>query len=489
MPSVTFGITSKKINSTSTSMNNQTTLNCRFKEPCGINEPVFIVAGLSDLKYNFCSWNGNYYWIDEVVQVTKDIKEVHCSKDPLATFKTAIENTEAYVMFGDFAHASLFKDDIRFGPDKKRQRPSGETGTGSIDMGFDRNNWTYILVAQCCTSLGYSSVITYAMTGSVFQRVLKGFSGTVQSDIANWSGTDVLDILKNFALKLFTGGGQAIDNIRSAICVPIPISTFASHAVQSSTSVYIGPYSIALENGDTVYIMDPSYCSGGNGVIYLNRPIASQTYKWLNSPKYCSIQITHPCGYLEINENSLLENTQLYIWWSLNICSGEYSIRITSETTKDSDTISLITGSVGIDVMGFVIAGGNNMIDHLFNNAGNALIGGLTGGLMSVDTGRMSPSGMGNSVPSGFAGIFQLSAGKEVFYDVEYYLPSIFEGSVTEYKNYCDLYGYPVGRFMSIGSISGFCQCNGASVSGASGATESDKEIINNYLNNGIFIE
>lgn len=489
MPSVTFGITSKKINSTSSSMSNQTTLSCRLKEPCGMNEPVFIVSGLSDLHYNYCSWNSRYYWIDEVIFLTNSCKEVHARIDPMATYKTAIENTSAYVMFGDYNHASLFKDDIRFGADKKRNRPSGEIGTGSIDMGFDRNNWTYIIVAQCSTSLAYSSVITYAMSGSVFQRVLKGFSGTVQSDISTWSGTDVLDILKNFALKLFTGGGQALDNIRSAICVPIPLSTFSSNALQSSNVVYIGPYSITLESGDLVYVMNPSFCTTGNGIIYLNRPIASQTYKWLNSPKYCSIQITHPCGYQEINENSLLENTQLYLWWSLNICTGEYSIRITSETSKDSETISLIAGSVGVDVMGFITAGGNNMIDSIFNNTANALNGGITGGLLGVDVGKMSPSGNGNSLLSGFASIFLLTAGKEVFYDVEYFLPSIFEGGSTEYKDYCDTFGYPVGRYLTLGSLSGFIQCTGATVVGATGATEADKETINSYLNSGFYLE
>lgn len=489
MPSVTFGVTSKRINSTSSTMTNTTALNCKLKEPCGINEPVFIVAGLSDIHYNFCSWSNRYYWIDEIIYLTNEIKEVHARLDPLATYKSAIENTDAYIMFGNFANASLYKDDIRFGPDKKRERPSGETGTGSVDMGFDRDNWTVIMTVQCTTSLAYSSVIPYAMTVNTFFNVLRGFSGTVQSDISSWSGTDVLDILKNFALKLFTGGGQAIDNIRSAILVPINISQFSSRALVTTSTVSLGPYSFTLDSG-YVYIMDPSVCKTGNSVIDLHRPIASTTYKWLNSPKYCSIQITHPCGYQEINDNGLLDNTHLYLWYSLNICSGEYSIRITSETSKDSETVALITGCVGVDMMGLVTAGGNNMIDAIFNNTANALTSGLTGGLIGVDSGKMAPSGNGSSVMSGFASIFLMTAGKEVFYDVEYYLPSIIlEGSSTEYKDYCDEYGYPVGRYMSIGDISGFCQCIGASVSGATGATESDKETINNYLNNGIFIE
>ena len=488
MPTITFGITDKRVNSTGTSMSNTIALNCKLKEPCSYNNPVFIVSGLGSSNYNFCSWGSYYYWIDDITITTNDIKEVTCHLDPLATFRTSILNTKAYVMFGDNNHASKYKDDIRFGADHKRTRPSGETGTGYFDMGFDRDNWSFIMTVQCSTSAAYSSVITYAMTSSVFQKILKGFSGTVYSDITNWSSTDFFDIIKNFALKLFTGGGQAIDNIKSVICVPININTFANHCLQTLNYVYLGPYSITLETG-SVYVMDSSVTLTGNGVIDLHRPIASTTYKWLNSPKYCSIQITHPCGYQEINCNGILENTQLYLWWSLNLCSGEYSIRVTSEASKDSETIALINGSTGIDVMGFVTAGGNNVIDQLFNNTANALTGGLTSGLLSVDAGKMSPSGMGNSVPCGFAGIYLLTSGKECFYDVEYYLPSILDGTINEYVAYCDEYGYPVGRYMTIGDISGYCQCKNASVSGASGATDSAKELINSYLNNGIYLE
>ena len=208
------------------------------------------------------------------------------------------------------------------------------------------------MVCQCATAWAYSSVVTYAMSISTYISVLKGFSGTVQSDVATWSGTDVIDVLKNFATKLLTGGAEAIDNIRSAIMVPIPLSTFSSHASSSSNTVYMGPYSIQLDSG-TVYVMDPSYTITGNGVVSLHRPIASTTYKWLNSPKYCSIQLSHPCGYQEINSPALLENTQIYLWWSLNICSGEYTIRVTSESAQTSDTVAMVSGSTAIDIMGY----------------------------------------------------------------------------------------------------------------------------------------
>ena len=489
MPTVTIGITNKKINSTKQTFGSSVSLSCKLKEKCSMHDPVFIVEGLSKaVNYNYASFESKYYWIDNVVYVTNTIQEVYCHLDPLATYKTDISNTGAYVLFGDSAHLTGYRDDVRFGPDKKRNRPSGEIGVTTFDMGFNKSSWTVIMVCQCATAWAYSSVVTYAMSISTYISVLKGFSGTVQSDVATWSGTDVIDVLKNFATKLLTGGAEAIDNIRSAIMVPIPLSTFSSHASSSSNTVYMGPYSIQLDSG-TVYVMDPSYTITGNGVVSLHRPIASTTYKWLNSPKYCSIQLSHPCGYQEINTPALLENTQIYLWWSLNICSGEYTIRVTSESAQTSDTVAMVSGSTAIDIMGYTaIAGGNNLDSNLFNNTANALVSAVSGGVYGVNTGAMSPSGMGNSVPTGYTSISILEQNKECFVNVEYYLPSIFDGTVSEYVSYCNTYGYPVGRYLTVGDITGYCQCMDATVQ-SSNANAQDKTIINTYLNSGIYIE
>ena len=57
------------------------------------------------------------------------------------------------------------------------------------------------------------------------------------------------------------------------------------------------------------------------------------------------------------------------------------------------------------------------------------------------------------------------------------------------YTDYCDRYGYPCNRYLKLGDITGYCQCAGASVQGASGATQSNLSTINSYLNSGIYIE
>lgn len=492
MPSVTFGVTSKRINSTSTVMTNSVSRSCKLKEPCSMQSPTFLVQGLSkSTNYNYCSWGGRYYWIDDIVYTTNDIQEVSGHIDPLATYKSDILDTTAYVLLGDSAHKTPFKDDIRFGPDHKKARPSGSTGTGSFNMGFDRTTWTVVMTVQAAVNDVYSSVLTYAMSVPTFLSLLKNFSATVKQDVDTWRQNEntVLNVLSNGMVRLMTGGASAMENIRTVFMIPIPLSTFISNSEQTITDVKIGPYAVLTSN--PVYVMDPSKTLESNGIIYLNRPIAATAYPWLNSPKYCSIQLTHPCGFQELNCPAVLEETMIYCWWSVSLCSGEYTIRVTSESDKDSDTITIIKGSTGIDIMNIVPADGNNITERMETAATNMITNLIPGGgaFFHIDQGRMSPSGNGSNIASGWTAMHLLTPGKEIFYDVEYYVPSIFEGGVEEYNAYCNEFGYMVGRYMRIGDNTGFVCCENASVSDIPGATEASKKTINQYLNSGIYIE
>ena len=493
MTNVSIGVTSKRINSTSQSMSSSVSLGCKFKEPCSMHDPVFIVQGLSKLvRYNFASWNGAYYWIDDIVYTTNNIQEVHCHLDPLATFKSDIEDVNALVIYGDSTHRTNYVDDIRFGPDHKLIWTAGQGHTGSLDIGIDRDHWTFIMTTQCSTGLD-SGVVTYAMEWSTLKVLLSAATQEIWSDAAGWvtSSTptlnDVITWLTNWATRVLSGGEQALDNIRSLICVPIKFSDFTS-LFGSQNSVCLGPYT--FNTTGSVSLIDPTSTKTGNAVFNLNRPICNLSNPWLNGMKYRAIKVTHPGGMEEINDPSLMENDKIYFWWSFNIGSGEYAIRVTSENDKDSDTIAIISGNVGIDVLNLVTPSKSAMMPNLasVNFGGFATTALQPFGFFNQ--GNTNPKSGGASIPSGFASIFLMSSQKEIFYDVEYYQPAIFEGNdVTMYNGYCSEYGYPVSKYMRVGDNTGFVQCANASIGSIAGATEGDKSTINGYLKNGIYIE
>ena len=491
---ITIGVTTKRINSTSQTMSGSVTLNCCLKEPTSLHDPIFMVQGLNSLsayKYNYANWSDRYYWVDEIVAVTNDIAEVHCHLDPLATFKNAIGLSNALIKYGDYAYWNGYMDDDRFGPDRKVARTGSAVAPVGFDIGLSKGSWTVIMVIQDA----YFGVTTYAMDLAQFSDVLNGFMNVVIGDVDSWFtlGTawdNVVNGFKNLAMKILTGGQGALDNIRSCLMVPIPYSTFSGHpsAIAISSSPYngnisLGPYQMLCVGN--ICVIPNNATVEHNLVLNLQRTLASTACHWLNSTKYRSIKVCHPGGLAEVNDNSMLDSAQIYFWSSLALCTGEYSIRVTSENSKDSDTIQVLTGCVGLDVMSVLVSSGNQ-----------GILAQATGAVQNMLTlgGNHGPSVISGSSPAGYATIGNMTPGNEVFIDIEYYCPVIFEANDTiNYKAYCDSYGYPVGKYMQIGNNQGYVQCVNASVGngtgGIAGATESDKSTINQYLNSGFYYE
>lgn len=536
---IKIGNTSKRINSTSQQFASSTTLSCRLKEPCSMQSPTFQVQGLTKGQlFNYCQFENKYYWVDDVVYLTNNIQEVKCHLDPLATYKTAIENTYAYVTYGDSTHSSGLVDDQRFGPDAKIN--DGIDRTGMFIMGFDTTSWSVAMTVNAAYNLGENGVVTYYMNYSTFIDVLNKFGSLVVND---WgSPTSVIDIIDNFCLKILTGGGAALDNVKSATLVPIPVEAVFDPLDPGTqghltSTVTIGPYQITGYTGN-VYIINPNkVVAVGEQTIQLKRILglnSSGAYRWLNSPKYCSIKVTHPCGYLDINDPALLNVDTVYVYTRFSPVTGDYITRFTSEQGMHNDTIAMVGGNVGIDVMGLINNTNGTIGGAMFQAMGSAVMSGVTS-LASIkrpaqttttqtikhkdENGKLTGSDeittvtqqtstssgiegdyhAGGYVPGhgsfnssgGLVGVYSVGANGYGVYDVEYYVPMIIgpTGSSAQYQAYCDEYGYPVNRRLKIGDVAGYCECAGANVSGATGASEANKSTINSYLNNGIYIE
>lgn len=530
---VKIGNTSKRINSTSQTFTSSTTLSCRLKEPCSMQSPIFQVQGLTKGSlYNYCQFESRYYWVDDIVYLTNNIQEVHCHLDPLATYKSAIENTYAYVTYGDSAHKSPQVDDTRFGPDYKYLSSTDRKGT--IDIGIDSTSWTVIMTVNTATDLSTNGVVTYAMDYSAFANLCNAFSSTVIADFSSFTPADIADMIKNFITRILCGGGAALDNVKSCIMVPIPLSSISSQGVAIST-VGIGPYKVT---GTTVYVMNPNMVIVKPvKTIALQRMLASANSYWLRTPKYCTVKVTHPCGYMDINDPSLMEVNTVYCYTTFSPITGDYVIRFTSEIGNDTDTIALAGGNVAVDIMGLINNTDGTIAGQMFKAEAQAFTAGVsslaaikqpatttttqtrtktmrngsgkeigsidenvvtetqhsttTSGIEgNYNPGGFTPAHGSANLSSGLVGVMSLPSNGQASYDIEYYYPMIFDGaSATEYNSFCDEYGYPCNRYLKIGSVSGYCQCAGASVQGATGASEASKSTINSYLNNGIYIE
>lgn len=548
MLTVTVGRTNKQINSTSQQLVDSTDLSCRLKEPTSMQSPVFIVQGLNKMTlYNYCKFENRYYWVDDVIYVTTDIQEIHCHLDPLATFKDAIGNSYAYVTFGPSGSKNTWVDDVRFGPDWKLGASSGVSGTElhhELDIGMTNviGNWTVVIQTQYAIDYQSSGVAYYAFSINDFFQFLDGFADAIDNDMSALS--TIQDITYYIGQAILTGGALAMDNIRSAIIMPVEIQKYIDSGAVVVTEMCLGTVRWTV-TGMTVYRVPPICVWQDNGDFGLNRGAISTlpngTYHWLNSPKYCTIEVSHPCGFVDINETSLMANTK--VWWysELSLTSGDYSIRFTSEQGTENDTVSMIAGNLAMDAMGLVPNGYSMGAQPM--NVGMSLASmGLSGALggssyaktdTTINKNLSTPAAdaegnptryrvndrgtvtktkteygtdgiSGNFHPGstyaptrqvsfggGVIGIFALPHGK-ISVDIEYYYPGIFNPGVdmdSGYTAYCDLYGYPVNRYLKIGNLSGYIECAGASVQACLGASESNKATINSFMNHGFYYE
>ena len=489
MPTINIGRMNKKVNSTKQSFTVVTAnVNCKLKEKTSMRTPCFII-NKSQIPgggyYNYLSWSSWYYYIIDIIYVTNEIVEIYCKMDILATYKTYIENGYGYVLYSDSTHRIKYKDDERFGPDHKLDWGAGHGPTAYTSMGLNAYNGSVIVTVQTTKAFSsYSGIVTYAMSPAVYLRMLKGFSGVVMSDVATWSTTDILDIIRNYATRILTGGAQALDNIMSATFVPIPMSLIDLIKLNSYNYICVGPYQIQLDSGDSVYTIMPDATVSNNAILSLGRPLVNLNNKWLNGTKYCSVKITHPCGMSEINENSLMETNSIYLWWAINYASGEYTIRVTSEDSKDSDTISVLKGCVGIDVLTWKPNSDSSYEANLHNQLLNNMLPGL------YNAGSNGPTGGGgHNLGQSWTGLSLLTNGKDIFLDVEYYQPAIFDANNSDmYDAYCSEYGYPCGQYFKLGDNSGFLIARNVSIS-VNNATDDDIIYINNMINSGVYIE
>lgn len=149
-----------------------TAVSCTLKENTSIINPVFVLQG-ANFSTNYVSWNGRYYFVDDVVSVRNGAVEVHCSVDVLATYKSEIGSSTQYV-----TRAASSSDD-RIVDSLYPMLPFADYETVSMTTihGVFSNNSTYVIgvVGQNQNN----GVVYYALTDSQFSAFMNYlFGGT-----------------------------------------------------------------------------------------------------------------------------------------------------------------------------------------------------------------------------------------------------------------------------------------------------------------------
>ena len=154
MPSVALYNFSKRINSTKRPSGSGTTFSCAINEPGSIGKHTLTlkITSATAPDYNYAVYNGKYYYIKDISNDINNIWYLYLEEDDLATHKSAIGNTRAFIRYS--SQGSFYKSDPRI-----PFEPHVQTYTYSSNLSYSASDFTGL---RSASDLGVYGVIGLA---------------------------------------------------------------------------------------------------------------------------------------------------------------------------------------------------------------------------------------------------------------------------------------------------------------------------------------
>lgn len=421
-----------------------------LKRDCSIERPVFILSS-PVTEYTYVEAFGHYYFVSDIVNLNAGMSEIHCNQDVLATYKTVIGNTSAYILYDTTSNSEI--------PDERlstKTTPTLMTNTSTFRSDVSESG-TYIVSLTGTKKTG-SYVVPYSTLKFLMPDIETVFDSYIQ-------GTDPFSAIVG-AGKQLIGSGQIAQNIRDVRWIPFSVSGDVSELLT------VGMYDIYNNNGiplgghrieNRLSLMDESVA------------IPWQHTDWRNADPYTQVYLYIPfVGVVSYPASSLIGQTYIYVHSSLDKVTGDISISVDSGNVflgcyGASTGVTVALGSSGINsanIANGVIAGAS------------ALHAGSTAGVASAILTSLQP------ISQSVGGI---SSGSAIGLTKTLKCSTVCHNTVITPSSVSSVMGTPTNAVKTINTLTGYVQCLDASVE--ANCKDADRSEINNYLNSGFFYE
>lgn len=460
MEAVFYSNFSKKINSTKRPSGG-TTRQVRLKEACPLLNPVFLLDTVN-YSYNYVKWEGRYYWINDIVALTNNVGEYHCSVDVLASWKNDIGNTKAYILRSSNLSNGKIIDTMY--PTTAVSTRTRSTATLSDNITDDIESGKFVVGVMGRDSDGVGAATYYALSNSTF-RALKNFLMDPEQVISHY-GIDTGEISE----ALFKAVFNPAQYIISAMWLPLE-----NIIAKSTSAIYFGWWEATINaqvlGSDTVWSQ--------NGSIKIPKhPKQLTRGKYLNQSPYAEYALnTRMFGYIPLDPADLIDADELSYWIKIDEITGlgvlEYGIglniigRVTAQVG-----VPIQLGQLSVDTSGITGLAGSILSAGASLATGNilGLIGGTAGAVGSVGS-MVKGASLGSN--GTFAQISKYISIEARFLDI-----------TEEDLNHK---GRPLCMDKRIGSLSGYMLCGDGDVD--TSATAEEKQSIKSFLEGGFFYE
>lgn len=211
---------SKRINSTKQPTGGTNITTVRLKEPCSVERPVFEMATIPTTA-NYIKWGNNYYYVTGITYQTNSIVEVACELDVLATFKSNITATKAFIEYSQYNYNANILD-----PRISNQYSTTQSIATVSITGLTSAAGSYLL--SCVSSRG--TAVTYICNSTALQLLGIEISSTISDTLAD-----------NFVKRF----GSLYDCVLGCVWVP-----FDYNWIPSTSTIKLGSYDTGIACGE-----------------------------------------------------------------------------------------------------------------------------------------------------------------------------------------------------------------------------------------------
>lgn len=458
---------------------------CDFKKVTSMENPVIFV-NLNSLNispqwnYCHCEETESYYWIRDISvgvygRGSANIWQFSLELDPLATFRSEILKTKAFIEYGFNSDASGAQYRLQDARQNVARRPTVSSSEVDTCPGTISASGCYVLSA-----VGKNGLQAYALSRTQLANLLTVLSTTWLAETAAMVKWEVA--LPQFMNNLLFGG-NATENIRSCIWIPVDDSLVGTGGGQ-----------ITLGQFDTG-IVAPVVSANSNKVHVVNIPIPwpSDDWKRMN----CQIQLYVPfIGVVGIPVDQCNNAASVTVITAFSFIDGGVSVKIQAGDYTVYTGSTNISSPYGIGSSNFDPGKGLGAAVTTVGAAmtfGGGLLAGAAVAGMSALGGALTDGAVGGAVGQAASQAIQpitqsvgsLSGASQVYLPLKAKLTLLYYPPIDD-PGYQGLYGYPVMRVST--PANGYCKTRGFSCQ-PKGAKPDEIAYINAAMDSGVFIE
>lgn len=506
---VQFGTDGKRINSTKIPTLD-TTVTCVLKRPCTVENPVLDVSTFNPRwSVAYIPDFHRYYFVSNIESISNSITRYHLTVDPMASFKQRILAHSLYVVRSQSAGSNKLVDPYAT---HTADNPNIYQMTFPQDLPGSDPSYIGNFSQSGCYIIQTAGKGTDTSIGQGVNTYLIGASGirTLMNGLFTESTYTAAGVTVAGAEKTFFNPFQYIVS-----CRWFPIDTSAVSIGDTDVAVRFGWFAISANAIHARYVTSPTVISN------TDFSLPSLVDWTASSPEYSRYILQVP-GFGSMEIDPAFAGLPLYCHIVADLLTGGARCEIRQQTTSgvyntmDDPVLTSANGYWGVDVLLTQLASDGS---SLASNVINSMMSGITGGEMGaadlysgyLGSGAADSSGanaiskvisaldavplVGSMFKKGLQNLLQPSlsvngavASTSAFMHINGKLRLTIKHYDVLEPNMNDVAGLPCHRKLLLSTLTGYTQCNNASVSIQS-ATIQEKLTIKKYLEGGFWIE